>query len=145
MEDQVGVIQRIAVNADNIVVDNLLFLGRATCQNGDFTRAGMLICQSLEQIWSANNLPRIPSRLEGLAEVALGQGNHHIGAILLGAANQQRQVMGAPLWPVEKSAYGMLLSGLKTGLGNSEFQRAREKGAMMSVEQSVAFALVKGT
>jgi hypothetical protein len=51
---------------------------------------------------STLQLPRVPHRLEGLAAVAFGQHCYHDGAVLLGAADRQRQNMGAPLWPVEQ-------------------------------------------
>ena len=128
---------------DGAVVVNLLFLGQAVSQQGDFARAGALIRQSLERVMSGNDVTQIPSRLEGLAAVAMGQARYHDSAVLLGAAHQQRQVMGAPLWPVERPAYEKLISGLKAALSEVEFQQAWETGAALSVEQSITFALEK--
>lgn len=141
LEESHAVCESIENPNDSIVVDNLLFLGQAVTQQGDFARAGVLIRRSLERVRSANEVPRIPSRLEGLAAVGLGRARCHDSAVLLGAAHQHRQVMGAPLWPVERPAYEKLLSGLHATLSEVEFQQAWETGAAMSVEQSITFAL----
>lgn len=143
LEESRAFCERIENPNDVLVVDNLLYLGEAVSQQGDYAKAGELIRQSLEQVWSANELPRIPSRFEGLAAVALGCVRHHDSATLLGAAHKQRQVIGAPLWPVEQSAYNKLLSSLKAALSEAEFQQDWETGAAMSVEQSITFALEK--
>ena len=143
LEESYAVCERIENPNDNIVVDNLLFLGQAVSQQGDFARAGALIRRSLERVRNANEVPRIPSRLEGLAAVALGHALCHDSAVLLGAAHQQRQVMGAPLWPVNRPAYEKLLASLHAALSKVEFQQAWQTGAAMSVEQSITFALEK--
>lgn len=126
---------------DECVVENLLFLGRVACLQSDFPRAEMLIRQSLERAWNAYMLPMIPSRLEALAEVVAGQAHYQDGAILLGAATQQRHVMGAQIWPVEQPAYNRLLSNLQAALGETAFQQAWDTGMAMTMEQILAYAL----
>jgi predicted ATPase/DNA-binding CsgD family transcriptional regulator len=78
--------------------------------------------------------------LEALAGIAAGLESHVEAARLLGAADASRRDLEYRRFPVMSSGYDRVFADLQTALGPEAFERAREEGAAMSLEEAVAYA-----
>jgi len=64
-----------------------------------------------------------------------------IGAQLLGAAHALRQLIGAPVAPVDAHRYAQAVAGVRNQLGASSFVAAWTVGEALSYEQAILLAL----
>jgi DNA-binding CsgD family transcriptional regulator len=80
----------------------------------------------------------IASCLEGLADVVAAEGELIWAARLWGAAEAHREVIGAPLPPVERPAYEGAISAASSHLGEKIFAVAWAEGRTMAPEQALA-------
>ena len=87
--------------------------------------------------------PKIPVRLEGLAQVWLDLHRPERAVTLLGAASQLRGAMGLPLLPVDRPGYEQVLADLRASLTDAAFAAAWAAGESLSAEESVAGALAE--
>jgi hypothetical protein len=124
-------------------VDNLMFLGYAACKQKEYQSSQILLQGSLRQVSSDGRLPSIPIRMELLAETFAEMHEYPRGAVLLGAAHYQREVMGLPVLPVNQPTNECTMQVLKDALGEQAFAEAWKEGEIMTVEQGVAFALMQ--
>jgi predicted ATPase/class 3 adenylate cyclase/DNA-binding CsgD family transcriptional regulator len=76
--------------------------------------------------------------LEGLAAAVAAQGNHAWAAHLWGAAEAQREMIGAPLPPIERAPYNRAVTAARTRLGEQAFAAAWAQGRTMSPEQALS-------
>jgi len=75
--------------------------------------------------------------LEGVAAAVAGQGNSAWAAYLWGAAEARREMIGAPLPPVERVPYQRAVTVARTRLGEQAFAAAWAEGRTMSPEQAL--------
>lgn len=87
--------------------------------------------------------PKIPVRLEGLAQVWQDLHRPERAVTLLGAASQLRGAMGLPLLPVDKPGYEQVLASVRASLTDAAFAAAWAAGESLSAEESVAGALAE--
>jgi non-specific serine/threonine protein kinase len=78
---------------------------------------------------------------EGLAQVAAAQEQPERAAILWGAAEQLRHLLGIPLEPSRRSLYTSLIPTAREQLGAEAFAAAWTEGQIMTLEQATAYAL----
>jgi uncharacterized protein HemY len=122
--------------------EHILFtLGRLACRRNDFARAAVLFRESLDQCQDVR--PKIPSCLEGLATVSLGQGRPERAAKLLGAAGRLRATMEAPVLPVDRLEYDGILAALQSAMSDEDFRRAWAVGNSMALQEALATALAE--
>jgi tetratricopeptide (TPR) repeat protein len=126
---------------DTCVIINMFYQGQAVQLLRDYTRSMALMSENLKQVWNNYSLPEIPPRLEGLAAGALGLGKYTFCATLLGAANQKRQEMETPIYPVDRPAYDESLSTLREMISEAEFNQAWQVGVTMTMDEIVTYAL----
>jgi hypothetical protein len=79
----------------------------------------------------------IASCLEGLAEVAMGQGDPGRAARLFGAAEAVRLAIGAPLPLIQRVPYEQAVASVRAQLGQEAFEAAWAEGQTMSLEQAI--------
>jgi len=80
----------------------------------------------------------VASCLEGLAVVVVAQGELVWATRLWGAAENHRDVIGAPLPPVERPAYQHNIDAARSQLGDKTFAAAWAEGRTMTPEQALA-------
>lgn len=125
-------LQQIALSLNN--------LGLVATRQGDFARAVRLHHESLQVYRTGQEVRFIPECLEGLAaaQSALGQSIH--AAILLGASDALRALIGVTVPPIDCSEYERLIAQVRDDLQDS-FQTAWARGRAMSMEQAIDYAL----
>ncbi|WP_205529652.1 LuxR family transcriptional regulator [Mycobacterium shigaense] len=81
-----------------------------------------------------------PDALECLAAVANAATSHRQAARLLGAAGALRQSMRIVRFKVYDASHQMMITSLREGLGDSEFETAWAEGAGLTLEAAIAYA-----
>jgi predicted ATPase/class 3 adenylate cyclase/DNA-binding CsgD family transcriptional regulator len=82
----------------------------------------------------------IPDVLECLAALAGDAGSHREAARLFGAAEANRQPMGAVRFKVWDAGYEVSVATLRDALGEPDFDAAWAEGAALSTEEAIAYA-----
>lgn len=124
---------------------SLAVLAKAKAYQGDNAGAGALYQQSLDILGDVGDRQLIATCLEGMAATVLSpadtrtrqqNGKSSPGEVywavhLLGAAEQLRKTIGAPLLPVELATYKRLLNATRAQLGDAPLKMALREGQNM--------------
>jgi predicted ATPase/DNA-binding CsgD family transcriptional regulator len=117
---------------------SLCLLARVESNQGNYLAARTLYEQSLATASkSIDNIGLVATSLEGLAAVVAAQGELAWAARLWGAAEGQREVIGAPLPPVDRSAYDNSVAAARSNPGDKSFDVAWAEGCTMTPEQAL--------
>jgi predicted ATPase/class 3 adenylate cyclase len=116
-------------------------LGNVALDQGDHGAARARYIASLTLRQELGDMRGVAKCLEGLAGVAgaLGQAEH--AAVLCGAAEALREVIGAPLPPSERGRYARSRDTARAELGEEAFLVAWSLGQTMDLEEVVASVL----
>lgn len=120
-------------------------LGRVTLALGDTPRAWLWLTKSLSQYKETGDRQGVLEVLEALAYFHLNQQPER-AARLFGAAESLREVIGAPLPPVERPECDRAITHLRTALGEQGLAMAWAAGRALAVEAmepAIAYALEK--
>ena len=79
--------------------------------------------------------------LEGLAHIRTGAGRPADAARLLGAAENLREILGAPRPPNEVEPYEKHVARARAGMDETEFEEAWAAGRSMTIAAALGFAL----
>jgi predicted ATPase/class 3 adenylate cyclase len=119
--------------------DSLFQLARVVAHQGDKVAARALYEESLALAARGGVYKGlIPSCLEGLADVAVAQGEFTWAARFLGTAEALREALGTPLPPVDRTAYERSVAAIRAQLGEQAFAAAWAEGRTMTPEQVLA-------
>ncbi len=116
----------------------LIGLARVAAVQGKLEEARAQYQESLALVREIDNKEFIPACLEGLAGVAVAQGETAWAARLWGAAKALREAIGTPLPPVECANYEGAIKAARTSLGENAFTIAWAQGRTMTPEQALA-------
>jgi predicted ATPase/DNA-binding response OmpR family regulator len=119
----------------------LLNMGNVACFKGDYDQAQALYAQTLEKFRALDDRQGIVFCLEGFASVAGEQGQALRAALLWGAAENLREVIGSPLPPADQVKYEQDVAKAKTQVKASEFTSAWASGRTVALEATIEFAL----
>jgi tetratricopeptide (TPR) repeat protein len=124
----------------NALATTLTRLGSIECEMGRDARASELYRESLVLARRFGFTYEAAIRLEGMARVAVMQGQPERAARLLGASAALREEMGTPLTPVSRTDHDHAVNAVRAALGEDAFAAAWEVGHAMSLEEAVAYA-----
>ena len=79
--------------------------------------------------------------VEWLGRTAAAIGNKRRAAVLLGAAQALREILGVQIPPSESGNHKRIVTGLREALGDPAWTTAWSEGQMLPLEEAVAFAL----
>jgi len=79
--------------------------------------------------------------LEGFAALAAAEGDTERAALLVGAAGRLLEDMGAALKPFERQLHDETLGFVIAGLGDAAATRVMQRGATLTVDEAVGWAL----
>jgi predicted ATPase/class 3 adenylate cyclase len=108
--------------------ESLTMLARVEAYQGNYAAARTLYEESLMIAQDMDDKELIASSLEGLAGVAAVQGEPARAVRLWGAAEALREVIGAPLPPIERVDYERLVAKARVQLGEEAFTSAWAQG-----------------
>lgn len=116
-------------------------LGHVARARGEYARADQLLRESLRLLASLRDWRCTPLCLEGLACIAVGPEWAERATRLLGAAEAFQQKTGAPAPPSEMADYRRTQADARAHLGAERFAAAWARGAGMSIDEAIAYAL----
>jgi tetratricopeptide (TPR) repeat protein len=116
-------------------------LGYVTLAHGELDEARRLFIESLDMQVEAQNTAGIAENLTGLAGLADAMSLPERAARLLGAADALIESIDARRWPAEQVEHDRILARARARLDQASWERAREIGKGMTVEQAVAYGL----
>ena len=73
--------------------------------------------------------------------MAVTQGQAEQAAWLLGAAEAPREIIGAPVPPVDRAGYDSQVAAMRSQLDEARFAAAWAEGRAMTIEEAVEYAL----
>jgi predicted ATPase/class 3 adenylate cyclase len=117
------------------MAEALSLLGKVEATRGDYAFARTVYEKSLAMAKEIGDKELIASCLEGLASVVAVQGEPDWAARLWGTAEALREVIGAPLQPIERADYDHAVATARDHLGEEAFVSAWTEGRIMTVEQ----------
>jgi len=118
----------------------LIILGRIAMRQGDFERATACYQESLILRQETGEKEGIATAVEGLAAVAVMQGQPMRAARLYGLAESLRNILGAPLTPIDRSYYEQTVAAIRAQLDEPTFLKAWTEGRTMTLEEAIAAA-----
>jgi tetratricopeptide (TPR) repeat protein len=125
--------------------DVLIGLGMALVAQGDEGLALPVYVESLDLFRAVGSTWGVAYSLEGIAAVAYMQGEPARGARLCGAAVALRDVIGAPLPPLDRAAYDRMVDAARAALGDEAFGAAWAEGRALSLDRAIAEAAPDAT
>ncbi|HEX9301572.1 MAG TPA: tetratricopeptide repeat protein [Casimicrobiaceae bacterium] len=112
-------------------------LGGVAFEQADFDAARAYYDESLKILAELGNRVRITYSLEEIAAVLAAQGDSLRAARIWGAAQRQREEIGAPP-PAEDSKFDARVATARAALGdNVAFDRAWQEGRALTLEQAI--------
>lgn len=130
------------VRVKSAVLSNL---GRALTGQGEYSQAKLCLRQSLKMVWELGNREDSIESIEALAGVAGATGDAMRGALLLGAAEIQREIIQSPVAPVSRGEYDRDVARIRAQLSPTELSAAWASGRKLSLDQAVERALESTT
>lgn len=92
-------------------------------------------------MWEIDNRSSLPRCLEGLAQVAIAEGDAEHAVLLLGSAAALRESLEMPIPITEQNWYDEVIQVVR-GMVENELYKARwQEGKTRPLEQIVAFVL----
>jgi len=116
----------------------LWFLGHAAFVQDDYAKARTFYAEALAILQELGIKWFIASCLDGLAEVAVAQGQPERAAHLLGAAALLREALGASPPPYNLANYERAVDTTRAQLGEERFAAAWAEGQEMTLKQVLA-------
>jgi tetratricopeptide (TPR) repeat protein len=125
-------------------VEPLLALAHVAVEQQDLVEARRRCQESLRiQVASGSPAP-VPAWLEVHGTLLAAQGKAFEAVERWGTAEALREVLDAPMHPVERADYGKAVAAARKQLGEEAFARAWAKGRSTPVEQVIATMLKMG-
>ncbi|HEX6479459.1 MAG TPA: LuxR C-terminal-related transcriptional regulator, partial [Ktedonobacteraceae bacterium] len=117
---------------------SLYALAQVASVQGDYASSQALYEQGIVVARKSGDKRTVIFGLEGLAVAVAVQGKYAWAAQLWGAAEAQREIIGAPLSAVERDPYNRAVTAARTQPGEQAFAAAWSEGRTMSPEQVLA-------
>ncbi len=115
-------------------------LGHVALQSGDLARADALMRESLRALLR-DPQPLFTGRaLDALGLVSCGRGDPIAGARFFGAADREREFIGAAVWRVDRDRLAPHVERARAAAGAAAFDAARAEGRTMDLHEVAAGA-----
>jgi predicted ATPase/class 3 adenylate cyclase/DNA-binding CsgD family transcriptional regulator/Tfp pilus assembly protein PilF len=118
----------------------LTIRARIAIASGDPDTAERDVHQAISLKAELSAFAHLPDALECLADVTATGGKGDDAARLFGAAESARLATGMVRYKVYDAWYESSVAGLRTALGQGDFDAAWAKGAALSTEEAIAYA-----
>jgi len=124
-----------AQKADGSLAEVLITLGQVLWAQGEGAAAYTTLTEALQFAWAVGPRLMVAAALEGLACVAVPQGDAELAARLLAAAAALREQMGAPVRPADRAMLDHALATARSMIGADTFAAVWAEAQALSVEQ----------
>jgi hypothetical protein len=118
----------------------LCSLGYVLQAGGDHLRAAAYLREGLQLSHALGAQGLLAEALEGMAWLAVAQGQPERAVHLGGAAEALREVLGAALHPVLHAGHERAVQAMRAALGEEPFAAAWAEGRVLSQEEAVTLA-----
>jgi tetratricopeptide (TPR) repeat protein len=139
LEESAVFLQEIGSRSDSI--EPLLSMARAAVAQQDLVEAHRRCQESLRLQVALGGQALVPAYLEVVGALLAAQGRALEAVELWGTAEALREVLGAPMYPVERADYEQAVAAARKQLGEEACARAWAKGRITPVEQVIATLL----
>ncbi len=123
----------------------LLNLGRIALQQKQYDRAGNYLRQSVQTIWRTRDRATTIDHMVYLVSCEMHEGRFEIAARLLAACEAALSGFPAGFRLANQDVFDQTVKDLRTCLDTGVFTAAWTLGRLMSLEQTVSFALIDRT
>jgi predicted ATPase len=123
------------------IAGSLNNLGNVAYSQGEYEAARALNEESLAICRELGDQRGIAYGLEGVAAAAGAQGQPERAALIFGAAEALREVLGAPLTPSDRAEYDRYVAAARAALDEAAFAAAWAEGRALPLDQAIAIAL----
>ena len=123
------------------IARGLMNLGEVRMMQGELDEAEEMLKESFVLFGEINSQWDIAYVLEGLAHVRTAAGKATDAARLLGAADELRDVLGAPRPPNEIEPYEKHVARARASIDPETFEAAWAEGRAMTIDEALEFAL----
>lgn len=131
-----------AARSDQMIAQAFTMLGLDALTRGEVALARERFAQSAGIHRHIRSLEGLAYTLDGLAGVALMQGNPQAAAVALGSSRAIRDRIGIKqVWPLLRPTTQALNDAVRTTLGDQRFEAARQEGAKLRSEEAIDRAL----
>ncbi|HSJ06505.1 MAG TPA: BTAD domain-containing putative transcriptional regulator, partial [Longimicrobiales bacterium] len=120
-------------------------VGDAARRQGDLAGAGEALREAIAVLRDEYDAMFMARTLEALASLAVDQGDPREAARFLGAAQSQRESVGAPIIELDRVVHSESVASIRGHLGEKAFAAAIADGRGLSREQVIALVLRKPT
>jgi len=138
-EEAVSVAREIPGQAD--LPEPLRSLGHMMLKKKDASKAEELFREALGKSRERNERLGLTEAMEGMAAVAAASAAPERAALLLGAAGELRDLIGAVIFPHRKADHRQLVEEVTNSLGEGSFEDAWSRGQQMSLDEAIAYAM----
>jgi hypothetical protein len=119
----------------------LVSLGYVALRQGDEAQAHARFVEALEGFNQGGSKGAVAWTLEGLASLAVAQGQYERAVRLLAWAGSVREAIGDPRSPVEQADVDRDFAVIRSQFDEASIEAARAKGRELIMEQAIAYAL----
>ena len=137
LEESRAIDKKFGIETEDVQI--AIGLARLLALKGDVASARRQYQESLTLLFEFNVYKEnIAASLEGLAALEAEQGEPLQAARLWGAAEELREAIGAPMYPVSRASYEQAMALARTKLGEQPFRAAWAEGRNMTPGQALA-------
>jgi hypothetical protein len=122
-------------------IEPLLGMARVAMAQQDLVEAHRRCQESLRIQVALGIQALVPACLEVVGMLLVAQARALEAVELWGTAEALREVLGVPMYPVERADYDKAVAAARKQLGEEAYARAWEKGRITPVEQVIATLL----
>jgi hypothetical protein len=129
-----------AMNADIFLIHALINLGWARLKTAEHGAAKEALVEAVQRALALDNNDGTARGLDALAALAVSQDRPVQGAVLVGAAKNVRERVGARVFGTDRGSLERTTAQLRDRLGETRFTNAVRKGAALDREALVRAA-----
>jgi non-specific serine/threonine protein kinase len=122
---------------------NRSLLGYLALQQGKITEAQEIFRETARSFSDDKNEIGVAFNLEGMAGLFAAVGKHEMAARLIGWSDTLRQRIDDPRPPLEQAEVDKIIAACLAKIGEGAFSDAYDEGQKMSLDEAVAYALLK--